>query len=210
MNLFPSIYTINFILIALISNLFAQSSLAILPFNSSGISAEETRQISEKFRAEFVGLSKYNVLDRQTMETLLSDQGFDLNDACRNNYCALTFGQLLAVDDVILGNIGKIDKTYALDVKIINISSGSVLKDISTRHTVKQAALFNKIIPDLVKEFVNTNASSSIQVYKKKRRALVPVTVITITSAVLAVPAYFLIKKLVSNEPETRELEVQW
>lgn len=209
MNLFPPIYAINFILIALVSNLFAQSSLAILPFNSSGISAEEARQISEKFRAEFTGLRKYNVLDRQSMETMLADQGFDLNDPCRNNYCALTLGQLLSVDDVILGNIGKIDKTYSIDVKIINISSGSVLKDISTRHTVKQAALFKRIIPELVKELVSTN-TSSIQVYKKKGRALIPVTVITIGTAALAVPVYFLCKKLISNEPETREVEVQW
>ena len=77
MNLFSPIYAINFILIAFISNLFAQSSLAILPFNSSGISTEEARQISEKFRAEFTDLRKNNVLDRQTMETLLADQGFD-------------------------------------------------------------------------------------------------------------------------------------
>lgn len=168
MNLFSPIYAINFILIAFISNLFAQSSLAILPFNSSGISTEEARQISEKFRAEFTDLRKYNVLDRQTMETLLADQGFDLNDPCRNNYCALTLGQLLSVDNVILGNIGKIDKTFAIDIKIIDISSGSVLKDISTRHTVKPVALFKKIIPELVRELVSTTSTSSIQVYKKK------------------------------------------
>ncbi len=209
MYLFSSIYAINFILIALVSNLFAQSSLAILPFNSSGISTEEVRQISEKFRVEFTSLHKYNVLDRQAMETLLADQGFDLNDPCRNNYCALTLGQLLSVDDVILGNISKIDKTYAIDVKIINISSGSVLKDISTRHTVKQAVLFNKVIPELVMELVSTN-TSAIQVYKKKGRALIPVTIITVGSAALAVPIYFLYKKLISKEPETRKLEVQW
>lgn len=210
MNLFSPIYAINFILIAFISNLFAQSSLAILPFNSSGISTEEARQISVKFRAEFTDLRKYNVLDRQTMETLLADQGFDLNDPCRNNYCALTLGQLLSVDNVILGNIGKIDKTYAIDAKIIDISSGSVLKDISTRHTVKPEELFKKIIPELVKELVSTSNTSSIQVYKKKGRAIVPVTIITLGSAALAVPVYFLCKKLSSNEPETRELEVQW
>jgi hypothetical protein len=209
MNLFSPIYAINCILIALVSNLFAQSSLAILPFNSSGISTEEVRQISEKFRVEFTSLHKYNVLDRQTMETLLADQGFDLNDPCRNNYCALTLGQLLSVDDVILGNISKIDKTYAIDVKIINISSGSVLKDISTRHTVKQAVLFNKVIPELVMELVSIN-TSAIQVYKKKGRALIPVTIITVGSAALAVPIYFLCKKLISKEPETRKLEVQW
>lgn len=210
MNLFSPIYAINFILIALIPSLFAQSTLAILPFNSSGISTEEARQISVKFRAEFTDLRKYNVLDRQTMETLLADQGFDLNDPCRNNYCALTLGQLLSVDNVILGNIGKIDKTYAIDVKIIDISSGSVLKDISTRHTAKTDALFKKIIPELVKELVSTSNTSSIQVYKKKGRAIVPVTIITLGSAALAVPVYFLCKKLTSNEPETRELEVQW
>lgn len=210
MNLFSPIYAINFILIALIPSLFAQSTLAILPFNSSGISTEEARQISVKFRAEFTDLRKYNVLDRQTMETLLADQGFDLNDPCRNNYCALTLGQLLSVDNVILGNIGKIDKTYAIDVKIIDISSGSVLKDISTRHTAKPDALFKKIIPELVKELVSTSNTSSIQVYKKKGRAIVPVTIITLGSAALAVPVYFLCKKLTSNEPETRELEVQW
>ncbi|NLL12492.1 MAG: hypothetical protein GX267_03715 [Fibrobacter sp.] len=210
MNLFSPIYAINFILIAFISNLFAQSSLAILPFNSSGISTEEARQISEKFRAEFTDLRKYNVLDRQTMETLLADQGFDLNDPCRNNYCALTLGQLLSVDNVILGNIGKIDKTFAIDIKIIDISSGSVLKDISTRHTVKPVALFKKIIPELVRELVSTTSTSSIQVYKKKGRAIIPVTIITLGSAALAVPVYFLCKELTRNEPETRELKVQW
>lgn len=209
MNLFPSIYAFNFLLIALISNLFAQSSLAILPFNSSGISSVEASQISEKFRAEFTGLHKYAVIDRQSMETLLADQGFDINDPCRNNYCAVTLGQLLSVDDVILGNVGKIDKTYAIDVKIINISSGSVLKDISTRHTVKQAVLFKKIIPELVKELISTNAST-VQVYKKRGRALIPITVITLGTAALAVPGYFLYKKLASDGPETRELEVQW
>lgn len=209
MNLFSSIYAINLILIALVSNLFAQSSLAILPFNSSGISAGEVQQISDKFRAEFTSLRKYNVLDRQAMETLLADQGFDLSDPCKNNYCALTLGQLLSVDDVILGNIGKIDKTYSIDVKIINIGSGSVLKDISTRHTVKQAVLFDKVIPELVQELVNTS-TSSIQVYKKKGKAFIPVTIITVGSAALAVPVYFLCKKLTSEEPETRKLEVQW
>lgn len=209
MNSFSSIYAINLWLIALAPCLFAQSSLAILPFYSSGISQTEARQISEKLRSEFISLHKYSVIDQQSMETLLADQGFDINDPCRNNYCALTLGQLLSVDDVVLGNIGRIDKTYSIDIKIINISSGSVLKDISSRHTVKQTELFKKIIPELIEELVNTN-NATVQVFKKKRSVLVPFTAITIGAAALAVPTYFLIKKITTDQPETRELEVQW
>lgn len=209
MKFSQTVYAVNLLLLSLYFNLFAQSTLAVLPFFSSGISSQESRNLTERFRAELTALKKYSVLDRTSMETLLADQGFNLNDPCKENSCAVTLGQLLAVDNIIIGNIDEIDKSYMVNIKMVNISSGSIIKDISGSHRVKKAELINEVIPAMALDLTSTD-TASVRVFKKKRRPLIPVTLITIGTAALAVPAYILYKKYFNEEPKTREIEVQW
>lgn len=202
------IYAFNLILLLTIS-LSAQSSIAILPFSCSGLPSEECKELTERFRSEISAQRKYTVLDRTSMESMLADQGFDLNEPCKESSCAVILGQLLAVDDIIMGTVGKINNTYIVNFKIVNISSGSQVKDVSGNHKVKKSVLINDILPSMALDLTSKD-TSGVRIIKKKKKVLVPVTLITVGAAALAVPAYFIYKNYVKEEPETRKLEVQW
>lgn len=202
------IYSLNFI-IFFSGNLFSQNSAAVYPFSYSGITSQEARQVTESFRSNLKSLNKFSLLNRTSMESLLYDQGINIDDPCNDQACAIAIGQLLAIDDLITGNIARIDKNFIINIKIINISSGSISKDISENYKGDYKDLFDIMLPVLAHKLVNENSVSD-NVIRKKKRPMIPITLITVGTAAIAVPVILYLKNHSDNDPEKRELQVQW
>jgi hypothetical protein len=209
MKILPRISAITLILL-LFSNIFAKQTLAVLPFYSSNIDIKETGDATEKLRSELSKKQLYTVMNGKEMETLLSEQGFDPSAPCNELSCAVTLGQLLAVDNIVIGNIGKVGTTYMINIKIINVNSGSIYKDIAENHPVKINIILNKIVPLLAEKLTNSQYVDET-VIKKKRRPYIAIIAITAGTAVLAIPAYFIYKKVTEpKQLDTRDIMVQW
>lgn len=113
-----------------LSLLSGQSTIAVLQFDAHGISATEVATLSDRFRDELFKSEKYIVVTRGEMEEILSEQGFQ-QSGCVSDECVVEAGQLLGVQQMISGSIGKVGNAYSISVHIIDVKTGEIL-NIST------------------------------------------------------------------------------
>ena len=51
-----------------------------------------------------------------------------MTDQCNSAECAVQIGQLLGVQAMIAGDIGKVGQTYTLDLRMVDVSTGKIIK----------------------------------------------------------------------------------
>lgn len=123
MGLFVSILLLS------ISVAVATVHVAVLDLTtSSNISAEETRTISDRLESELALTKSVVLLERRRMQEILQEQGFQQSGACDAANCQVQVGQLLGVDQVVAGSVGKVGSVYSLNVKLIDVQSGTILQ----------------------------------------------------------------------------------
>ncbi len=126
---------LNIIVFALIlllfGNLFAQRhTIAVLQLSANGITDMESDVLTERLRSHLVNFKEYQVLDRDNMNSILEEQGFQLS-GCTSSKCMVEVGQLLGVEFMLSGSVGKFGKIYTIDLREIDISSGEIAKTSS-------------------------------------------------------------------------------
>ncbi|MFH1762324.1 MAG: CsgG/HfaB family protein [bacterium] len=122
-----------------LSAIFSQSltgkpekmSVAVLDFQAKGMSAEEVTALSDRFRTELFNVGKFIVMERGQMDAIMNEQGFQKSGACTDEACLVEMGQLLGVDRMVAGSIGKLGQLYLINVRIINIATGQIERTVS-------------------------------------------------------------------------------
>lgn len=115
--------------LSLFFHLYAQKSatIAVLDLDAEGISASESRIISARLRTDLFNTGKYTVLERDKMQNILDEQGFQLS-GCTTNECVIEAGKLIGVEKIVAGNIGKIGKLITITIRLVDIETGKVLQ----------------------------------------------------------------------------------
>lgn len=96
-----------------------------------GLSAEEILSISDRLRGELINTNKYTVLERSQMDEILKEQGFQQTGVCSEASCIVEVGQLLAVHKMVGGSIGKVGKAYSINLKIIDVTTGKIERQVA-------------------------------------------------------------------------------
>lgn len=110
----------------------AKQNIAVLDLESrGGLSAEELLSVSDRLRGELINTGKYMVIERGQMDEILMEQDFQQTDACSAASCIVEVGQLLAVHKMVGGSIGKVGKAYSINLKIIDVQSGKIERQVA-------------------------------------------------------------------------------
>lgn len=118
------------------------SAVAVLDFQKTGsITNDDVQTLSNRFRAMLFQTKTFNVVERQKMKEILTEQEFILSDECSTNECAVQVGQLLGVEYMIAGDIGLIGDTYTIDLRMIDVSTGQLVQTHSKDYDGKIAGL---------------------------------------------------------------------
>ncbi len=106
-----------------------KDNIAVFDFSTSGsIPVDEVKVITDRFQTELIKIGAFIVLERAEMNTILSEQGFQQSGACNTSDCQVEIGQLLGVDKLITGSVGKVGTIYTMNLKLINIATGTIEK----------------------------------------------------------------------------------
>ena len=103
-------------LLLIVQTTWAQSNqnhIALLDLDASGISKNESRTLTERLRYELISTGTFTVIERQEMQTILEEQGFQ-QSGCTTDECAVEIGQLLNVRRICAGTVGKVGSTYSI------------------------------------------------------------------------------------------------
>ena len=104
-----------------------KETLAILDFNVvSGISPMESVTLTNIFRSEMFKTGRFDVLERNDMESILKEQAFSLTGACNSAECAIEIGQLLSAEKIVIGDFGKVGETFSITIRLVDVSTAKM------------------------------------------------------------------------------------
>ena len=120
-------YKTMFSTIFTLSILIAQDprpTVAILDFEGQGVDTSEVQTITERMRTEINNTNAVRLIERKAVEKIIQEQGFQ-QAGCTTDECAAEVGQLLGVQFMISGSIGKMGKSYTIDAKMFSVATGA-------------------------------------------------------------------------------------
>ncbi len=104
-----------------------KQTIAVAEFEGQNVSAMDAVVISNLLRMEIVKTEKFNVVDRNNMEQILSEQAFQTT-GCTDQECAVKMGKLLNVNKIIVGSVMKLGKIYLINANMIDVKTGKIEK----------------------------------------------------------------------------------
>jgi hypothetical protein len=121
---------ISFLLLA-VQGVFSQApvNIAVLDLEADGISASEAKTLTNKLRGELFKTGKFTVVERGRMDEILKEQGFQ-QAGCTSQECAVEVGQLLGVDRMIAGSIGKVGSIFLVSLRLLDVGQGKIIQNV--------------------------------------------------------------------------------
>ena len=117
------IAALSFLFSSLLYSQDFRQTVAVIDFDASGISQLEATSLTNRFRTAVGDVGAMRLVERGMMEEVLQEQGFQ-QTGCTSEECAVEVGQLLGVQNMIGGSIGRVGETFTIDVRMISVQSG--------------------------------------------------------------------------------------
>ena len=119
----------------LVFQLSAQTSegkqtVALLEFEGRGISQLEAKTLTDRLMSEMVNTDAVIMVERNQMEEILNEQGFQ-QSGCTSSECAAEVGALLGVQNMVSGAFGKLGNSYTIDAKMFSVETGATIRTVS-------------------------------------------------------------------------------
>ena len=108
-------------------------TVAILDFEGQDISIQEVQTLTERMRTEIGNTNAVRLIERKAIESIMAEQGL-AQSGCVTDECAAQVGQLLGVQFMINGSIGKIGDSFTIDVKMFSVETGATERSKNVTH----------------------------------------------------------------------------
>jgi len=118
-------------LLALPSAVVAQGStkphIAVLTFEGDETTTSQQRSaITDRLQMELINSGSFVVLDRNKIDEILREQGFQKTGACTSSECQVEMGQLLGVEKLVSGKVVNFGPVWSLTVQMTDVGSGKI------------------------------------------------------------------------------------
>ena len=107
--------------------------LSILDLRTSGVSKADADVLLDYLSSHIVESGEYTVIDRSQRETVLKEIEFSQSE-CTDEACQLRIGKLLSANRIVIGSVGKLEQIYLLNLKMIEVETGKLLKAVSGQY----------------------------------------------------------------------------
>jgi len=148
------------------ANAEAKPTLAILDMEASeGVTDKEARLITELLRDNITNSGFYTVMAQDQMRKVIETQGFNQSGFCSTTECEIKLGQLLQVQSIMAGTVGKLGNTFILAVRMIDVEKGNVI--LSRTERTKSADDLADAVDKLSKHFTGgmvTTTTGNIEI----------------------------------------------
>ncbi len=114
------------------ANASAKKNFAVIGVkNGEGVSAGEGEIIADRLRINLFSTGLVVMMERDQMQAILKEQGFQQSGACSDEACMVQLGQMLGVQYLVSGSIGKLGSMYLLNFRTIDVSTAKIYKVVS-------------------------------------------------------------------------------
>ena len=117
-------------------------SVAVIELKNVGVTEDHSTLLTDALRAEMFKYDRYKVMNRENMQEIMGEQAFQASGLCDDNQCYVEMGEMLGVEKIVTGSIGKLGSTYSLTVKMIDVETSESDKIIPYRKKCSEDDLF--------------------------------------------------------------------
>lgn len=143
---------------ALASSRAAAPVVAVMPLQASEVTPGEVALVTDAIGSHLQKDGSYRVMERSQMEKVLAEQGFQQSGACDAAECAVQAGQLLGIDRMVVGSVGRLGSAWVLNLRMVAVGSGEVLASTSRSQKGEIADLLTDIAPLAVQDLLARGA----------------------------------------------------
>ncbi len=101
-------------------------TIGVLDLDANGVEDAEARAISERLRIWLGRTGIFEVIERNQMESIMNEIGFQVSGACDTDECVVQIGQVLGASKMVAGSVSKVGNLYTLQVRLIDIASSRI------------------------------------------------------------------------------------
>ena len=99
--------------------------VGVIDLESETVPAAQLRVLSDRLREELVNTGEFQVLERERMDMILGEVGFQ-QSGCVATECAVEIGQLLGMEKMIGGRVGKVGDVYTITLRMVDVETGAL------------------------------------------------------------------------------------
>jgi len=104
-------------------------NIGVLDLDAVGISVTEGLGLSHRLRFELINTGRFTVLEREQMNEILLEQGFQ-QTGCTTTECVVQAGRILNVDDMVAGSVSKLGDIYSIQLRLVDVQTGEITREI--------------------------------------------------------------------------------
>ena len=97
-------------------------NVAVIDLESKAVSGPEASSITNELRSNIIKIKRFNLIERSRMNEIMAEQGLQSSDMCNSEECYVEMGQIMGVEKLIVGNIGKVGGIFILSIRMIFIA----------------------------------------------------------------------------------------
>ena len=95
--------------------------VGVLELTGNGVSAEEVRGLTDRLRIELFQTGRFEVVEREKMQEILQEQGFQQSGACNTDVCAVEVGKLIGAERMVAGSVSRVGQTYSVILRLVDV-----------------------------------------------------------------------------------------
>jgi len=97
--------------------------VAVLDLKPEAVPTVISNAITSIVRTEMVNTGYFTVVERDRMDAILREQGFQ-STGCTDSSCAVQVGRLLSAEKILIGEVSKVAGTIIMVVRIVDVEKG--------------------------------------------------------------------------------------
>jgi TolB-like protein len=135
-----------------------RTTIAVMDLSAAGVAETDAQVITSRLRTDLFNTKKYIVLERDKVNEVLNEQGFQ-QSMCTTNECVVEVGKLIGVQQMVAGEIGKVGNLFTITIRLIDVENGEVLKTATEDCECK----IEQVVTQSVKNVAEILAGNKIQ-----------------------------------------------
>jgi TolB-like protein len=105
--------------------------IGVLELDPNNVEPAEARAIADRLR---IYLSRqrigdqtiFQVIERNRMESIMEELGFQLSGACDTDECVVQVGRILGASKMVAGSVARVGSIYTIQIRLVDIASSRI------------------------------------------------------------------------------------
>jgi|GEM_PF-4627121 len=162
-------FYVLFIVLCMAAPLIAQEKprIAVMNLKAEGVSEKTASVISSMLRTEFVNSGKFIIIEREQMDSILKEQGFQ-QTGCTDQACVVEVGRLLSARKMLVGEVIDFQDSLYINIRIVDVEKSEV--DVAEKEVIPKDSRLDQPIELLSKKLISRIVASKSIVVKQREK----------------------------------------